>query len=73
MLNNLSEQIRQFYRHAEDCARKAAAETDPGLRKDFLQLEKRWLDLALSMEFAESLDTFTKNSPKPNGRGKNGR
>jgi hypothetical protein len=66
MLNNLSEQIRECLQHAEDCARNAAAQTDPGLREDFLRLEKRWLDLARSMEFAERLDSFTKNSPKPN-------
>ena len=65
MLNNLSEEIRECYRHAEDCARKAAEQTDPGLRDDFLRLEKRWLDLARSMEFAERLNSFTKNSPKP--------
>ena len=29
MLKNLSEEIRECYRHAEDCARKAAAQTDP--------------------------------------------
>jgi hypothetical protein len=66
MLNNLSEQIRECLQHAEDCARNAAAQTDPGLREDFLRLEKRWLVLARSMEFAERLDSFTKNSPKPN-------
>jgi hypothetical protein len=66
MLNNLSEQIRECLQHAEDCARNATAQTDPGLREDFLRLEKRWLDLARSMEFAERLDSFTKNSPKPN-------
>ena len=66
MLNSISEQIRECYRHAEDCGRKAATQTDPGLRDDFLRLEKRWLDLARSMEFAERLDSFTKNSPKPN-------
>jgi hypothetical protein len=32
MLNNLSEQIRDCYRHAQDCARKAAEETDPNLK-----------------------------------------
>jgi hypothetical protein len=65
VLNNLSEQIRDCLQHAEDCARKAAVQTDPGLREDFLRLEKRWLDLARSMEFAERLNSFTKNSPKP--------
>ena len=66
MLSNLSEQIRDCLQHAEECARKAAAQTNPALRDDFLRLEKRWLDLARSMEFAERLDSFTKNSPKPN-------
>ena len=65
MLNNLSEQIRDCLQHAEDCARKAAAQTDPGLREDFLQLEKRWLELARSIEFGESVDTFIKNIPNP--------
>jgi hypothetical protein len=66
VLNNLSEQIRDCLQHAEDCARKAAVQTDPRLREDFLRLEKRWLDLARSMEFAERLNSFTENSPKPN-------
>jgi hypothetical protein len=30
------------------------------LRKDFLLLEKRWLGLARSFEFSESLNNFTK-------------
>jgi hypothetical protein len=59
MLNNVGEQIRECLRRAEACARKAAAQTDPGLRDDFLQLERRWLDLARSMEFGERLNTFT--------------
>jgi hypothetical protein len=66
MLNNLSEQIRECLQHAEECARKAAAQSDAGLRNDFLRLEKRWLDLSRSFEFDESLDTFTKNIRKPN-------
>jgi DNA mismatch repair protein MutH len=40
MLNNLSEQIRDCYRHAQDCARKAAEETDSNLKQDFLELEE---------------------------------
>jgi hypothetical protein len=68
VLNNLSEGIRECLQHAEDCARKAATQTDPALRDDFLRLEKRWLDLARSMEFAERLSNFTKNSAKPNSK-----
>ena len=66
MLANLSEQIRDCLERAEECARKAETITDPGLRDDFLHLAERWRSLARSMEFAERLGSFTKNSPKPN-------
>ena len=66
MLKNLSEQIRECFQHAEDCSRKAAAQPDDSsLRQDFLEMEKRWLALARSIEFGERLDRFTNNSPKP--------
>jgi hypothetical protein len=59
MLNNLSENIRNCLQHAEDCGRKAAELPNVSpLRQDFLRLEKRWLELARSFEFGESLDTF---------------
>lgn len=51
MLNNLNEKMRECYRKAEDCARKAAAETDPQLKRDFLDNERRWLLLAQSYDF----------------------
>ena len=51
MLNNLSEQIRDCYRHAQDCARKAAEHADPNLKQDFLELEESWLFLARSFKF----------------------
>jgi hypothetical protein len=59
MLNNLSEQIRECLRHAEDCARQAAAQTCPNLREDFLDMERRWLLLARSYEFTERLTDFS--------------
>jgi len=59
MLNNLSDQIRDCYAHAEQCARKAAAQTDPRLKQDFLDMEKRWLSLAKSFELSERLDDFS--------------
>jgi hypothetical protein len=39
-----------------------AAELPNGspFRQDFLQLEKRWLELARSIEFGEQLDSFSK-------------
>jgi hypothetical protein len=59
VLNNLSEQIRECLRHAEDCSRKAAAQTDPNLKEDFLNLERRWLFLARSYEFTQRLGDFS--------------
>jgi hypothetical protein len=35
---NVSEEIRDCYKHAENCARQAAAQTDPELRENFLAL-----------------------------------
>ena len=46
MQNNLSEQLRDCYRHAQDCAREAAEQTDPNLKQDFLVIERRWRSLA---------------------------
>jgi hypothetical protein len=67
VLNNLSEQIRECLEHAKECARKAAELPNTSrFRQDFFQLEKRWLDLARSIEFGKSVDRFTKNSLKPN-------
>ena len=69
MLNNLSEQIRECLRRAEECARNAAELPDGSrFRLDYLQLEKHWRKLARSFELGESLDSFATNSPKPNIR-----
>jgi hypothetical protein len=59
MPKNLSEEIRECYRHAEDCARKAAAQADPKIKADFLDLEQRWLFLARSYDFTERLTDFS--------------
>jgi hypothetical protein len=58
VLNNLSEQVRHCLRHADDCAREAAAQTCPKMKADFLDLERRWLSLARSYEFSERLNDF---------------
>jgi hypothetical protein len=59
MLQSLSERIRECYEHAEECARKADAQTDPTLKQDFLDMEKRWLTLARSFEFSQRLGDFS--------------
>ena len=61
MLDNLSEQVRECLQHAEDCARKAAAQPEGSpLRQDFLDMERRWLGLARSMQHSERLTSFLK-------------
>lgn len=59
MLNKLSEQIRECLRHAEDCARQAAAQSCPKLKADFLDMERRWLFLARSYELTERVSDFS--------------
>jgi hypothetical protein len=59
VLSKLSAEITECHRHAEDCAREAAAQRDPKLREDFLTLERRWLKLAASYELAERIETFS--------------
>ncbi len=47
MLNDLSDQVRECLEHADDCARKAAAQPDGSpMKRDYLDLEKKWRSLA---------------------------
>ena len=64
MLANLSEQIRDCLQHAEDCARQADAQTDPTLKQDFLDTERRWLLLARSYEFIQRLGDFSNGTKR---------
>jgi hypothetical protein len=65
VLHNPGESIRQCYRHAEDCARKAADQADPKAKRDFLDLEQRWLSSARSFEFSERITGFKPAEPEP--------
>ena len=67
VLINLGEDIRECYRHAEDCARKATAQPDPRIKQDFLDLEQRWLFLARSYEFTQRLTEFFDETKLQNG------
>lgn len=46
MPKSVTEEIGNCYKHAEACARQAAAQTDLELRIDFLAMEAAWLKLA---------------------------
>jgi hypothetical protein len=58
MLQSLSQDVRECYRHAEDCAEKARGAATAELRTDFLRLERAWLSLARSYEFTGRLSDF---------------
>lgn len=58
MLENLDREIRDCYRRAERCARRAQATGDERLRADYLRLEESWLKLARSHELRQRLTLF---------------
>jgi hypothetical protein len=63
VLNNLSGNIRECFQHA-----KAAAQTDPRVKQDFLDLEQRWLSLARSYEFTERISDFSDETKRNLGK-----
>jgi len=65
MLRALSSEIRECYRHAEECKRRAESSVDPSTRTDFLEMERRWLFLAHSYEFTERLTDFSRPARRP--------
>ena len=61
-MQNLSEEIRECLRHAEQCKRRAKTAPSADAIKDYLDMEQRWLSLARSYEFAEWLSNFAGTS-----------
>jgi len=59
MLQNLSEEIRECLRRAEECRRMAKTALTPFAIKDYLEMEQRWFALAHGYEFTERLSRFT--------------
>jgi hypothetical protein len=64
MRKNLRDEARRCLQASEDCARKAAAESDPTIRADFLDKKRRWLASGRSYEFANRLTGETKQNDK---------
>jgi hypothetical protein len=62
--NHLSEQVRTYLRHAEQCGQRAKIEPDPNLAREYLDMEQRWLKLARRYQFSESLEAFSKQNKK---------
>ena len=53
MPNNLSERIRECDDQVVHCARQADAQTDPGVKRQFLELKRLWLLLARGLSVTE--------------------
>ncbi len=60
MLQNLSEKIRLCYERAAEAKERAGEMLDPQAKLDFLRMEHRWLLLARSYQFSDSLEDFTR-------------
>jgi len=67
MLQNLSPEVIYCLEHAEDCAKRANRELNPALKRDFLDMEKRWRKLARSYQFAEQLQSFSSHNKQRRG------
>jgi hypothetical protein len=67
MLQSLSKDIRECYLQAEQCRRWAQVAPTQSERADFLDMERRWLSLAHSYEFAERLSDFSRSMRKQKG------
>src|SRR5262245_55556098 len=59
MLQRLSEQVRACHERAAEARSRAEATTDPAVKADFLEMERRWLALARSHAYTESRGDFT--------------
>jgi len=59
MVHKLSDEVRECYAHAKDCARKAAAQPEPALRQSFLDAEQCWLRLVRHLASLRALDSDT--------------
>ncbi|MFY9838661.1 MAG: hypothetical protein WAK55_19740, partial [Xanthobacteraceae bacterium] len=59
MLEQFSDPIRTCYERAAKAKANADATNDAALKAEFLASEDRWLTLARSFEFTESLEDFT--------------
>jgi hypothetical protein len=58
LLQNLGEDVRECYEHAEQCAGRARATQDEKLRTDYCRLAQGWLKLARSYELWQRLRLF---------------
>ena len=59
-MRSSANRVRECYERAAEAKAKANAITDPALKAELLNAEGRWLILARSYGFSESLEDFTR-------------
>lgn len=67
MLDDKSAKVRECLLRAEESARRPRAQSDRKTRLGFLDMERRWLLLARSYEFAERLARMIRDPKMPDG------
>jgi hypothetical protein len=70
VLQHLSERTRLCHERAAEARRRAEETSDPKVKAQFLNTEKRWLLLARSYQFSESLNDFVRAIPDQPSRDK---
>ena len=58
MLQKTQEDVAYCYQRAEESRRMGARETDPARRQKYSAMETRWIELAISYQFAQQLNTY---------------
>jgi hypothetical protein len=64
VLQKLDQHICECLEHAAQADERAANETHPDLRAEYVELARTWRKLARSFEFAQSLEQFLLDSQK---------
>jgi hypothetical protein len=71
MLQNLNDQISDCLQRAADCAQRAKAAKNPRERKDWQELEERYLRLANSVELTGRANRLANEVGKTHNQRKN--
>jgi hypothetical protein len=53
--------VRLYLERAANAGEKAAAVVDPAMRRFYLAIESKWMDLAASTTVVERVDLFLRN------------
>ena len=64
MLQHIGPRQRECLSRAAHCRELAENAADPGIRAEYLKMEKSWLHLADSYQFSERLNLFVANGER---------